>query len=116
MFFSIYTDTREISANALNAASAFQGIVDAIEDANNASSVALDAANEALGKVSVLIIATDKNTWKLSGKGWFALLCTVLFVFLQSNGVGESSDNSKKNSTSLLQAAKARLDTTEVGQ
>lgn len=51
--FSIYTDTRETSANALGAANAFQGIVDAIDDANNASQVALDAANEALGKVSI---------------------------------------------------------------
>lgn len=47
---NIYTDTRETSANALNAASAFQGIVDAIDDANNASRVALEAAEKAQGK------------------------------------------------------------------
>ncbi|XP_022314761.2 laminin subunit alpha-like [Crassostrea virginica] len=78
---NIYTDTRETSANALGAANAFQGIVDAIDDANNASQVALDAANEALGK---------------------------------SNGVGESSQNSRSNSSVLLESARALLDTTEV--
>ncbi|XP_061192514.1 laminin subunit alpha-like [Saccostrea echinata] len=78
---NIYTDTRETSANALSAASAFKEIVDAIDDANNASSTALDAANEALGK---------------------------------SNGVGESSENSKNISIALLESARALYDTTEV--
>lgn len=134
---SIYTDTRETSANALNAASAFQGIVDAIDDANNASRVALEAANEAQGKVSVYsvgqILVKIRSTSVLQATDLcihsyivFYLVylnrrkmnrpLNLIFSFSQSNGVGESSQNSKGNSTALLESAITRLDRTEVGQ
>ncbi|KAL3869382.1 hypothetical protein ACJMK2_042067 [Sinanodonta woodiana] len=47
---SIYTDTRDTSANAVMAASAYDNIVSAIQDAANASEKALIAAESALNK------------------------------------------------------------------
>ena len=48
----MYTDTREISANAVKAGQAYQNIVDAIEDANTAALESYDAADIAVVNVS----------------------------------------------------------------
>jgi len=50
-FHSIYTNTRGAAANAIDAAKAYKDIVMAIKDAYNASTAAVKAAEDALGKV-----------------------------------------------------------------
>ncbi|XP_060084831.1 laminin subunit alpha-like [Ylistrum balloti] len=50
MLESVYTDTRDTAALALRAANAYEGIVMAINDAQNASQAATGAASSALGK------------------------------------------------------------------
>lgn len=77
---SIYTDTRETSANALNAASAFQGIVDAIDDANNASRVALEAADKAQGKVSVISVSHWLVKIRSTSVLWVTDLCIPFHI------------------------------------
>lgn len=51
LFSSMYTDTRQISANAVKAGQAYQQIVDAIENANTAAQDAYDAADNATTSV-----------------------------------------------------------------
>ena len=53
---SVYTDTRETASNALKAAKAYQDIKMAIIDAYNASRMAVESAEDALGKVNNFLV------------------------------------------------------------
>ena len=47
----MYTDTRDIAANAVNAGKAYENIVNAIDDAHDAAETAVRAAESAKMKV-----------------------------------------------------------------
>ncbi|KAK6179097.1 hypothetical protein SNE40_011531 [Patella caerulea] len=58
---SLYTNTRDTAANALQAAKAYTDIVDAINNAENGSIMAVDEAEQALDKSSGVGDATAKS-------------------------------------------------------
>ena len=60
MFYvdSVYTDTREVASNAVDAGTAYENIVKAIQNARTAADMAMQAADEAAIDVSTFRLQT----------------------------------------------------------
>ena len=52
-YFSVYTDTRQVAANAVDAGKAYENIVKAIDAAHEAAKTAVEAAESAKMKVNI---------------------------------------------------------------